>query len=123
MSKDNTFFTKDIYDTEIDLDVNGDVLERIYNCNVTTETILPIEFFYVSDREEKLKNLGLHLLSEFPQYADLKVQPYNDNYELTGTTHPIKMDLATVNEWNRKMWDLGYRFDCKLDGWQVGTQD
>jgi hypothetical protein len=124
MSKENTFFTKDVYDTEIGLDVNGDVLERIHSRpNVTPETSLPIEFFYVSDQEEKLKNLGLHLLAEFPEYTDLKVQPYNDKYELLGTSHPIKMDLASVNEWNQQMWDIGYQFDCKLDGWQVGTQN
>lgn len=124
MSKENTFFTKDVYDTEIGLDVNGDVLERIHSRhNVTPETSLPIEFFYVSDQEEKLKNLGLHLLVKFPEYTDLKVQPYNDKYELLGTSHPIKMDLATVNEWNQQMWDIGYQFDCKLDGWQVGTQN
>jgi hypothetical protein len=124
MSKDNTFFTKDIYDTEIGLDVNSDVLERIHSRrNVTAETSLPIEFFYVSDQEEKLKRLGLQLLTEFPQYTNQKVQPYNDNYELLGTSHPIKMDLATVNEWNQQMWDIGYQFDCKLDGWQVGTED
>jgi hypothetical protein len=118
--KDNTFFTKDIYDTEIALEVNGDVLERIYNSDVTPETSLPIEFFYVSDDVEKLKRLGLHLLTNFPKYIDLKVQPYNGNFELLGTTHHIKMDLSTINEWNQQMWDMGYEFDCKLDGWQVG---
>ena len=35
--KENTFFTKDIYDTEIALDVNVDVLERIHKSNVTPE--------------------------------------------------------------------------------------
>jgi regulator of ribonuclease activity B len=121
MSNNNTFFTKDIYDTKIGLDVNGDVLESIYSSGVTPETNLPIEFFYLSDEEGKLKTLGLHLLEEFPQYTDLKIQPYEDKFELYGITHPIKMDLASVNEWNQKMWDIGYRFDCKLDGWQVGT--
>lgn len=119
--KDNTFFTKEIYDTQIDLHVNGDVLKRIYNSNVMPEASLPIEFFYVSDQKEKLKNLELYLLSEYPEYTKLKVQSYNDKFELLGITHPIKMDLATVNEWNREMWDIGYQFDCKLDGWQVGT--
>jgi hypothetical protein len=118
--KENTFFTKDIFDTEIALDVNADVLERIYNSNVTPETSLPIEFFYVSDQEEKLKHLGLHLLTNFPKYTDLKVQPYNEIFELLGNTHPTKMELGTINEWNQQMWDIGYVFDCKLDGWQVG---
>jgi hypothetical protein len=120
--EDNTFFTKEIYDTEIGLDINVDVLKRIYSSNVTPETMIPIEFFYVSDKEEKLKELGLHLLSEFPQYADFKIKPSNKNYELLGMTSPIQMELSAVNEWNKEMWDIGYEFDCKLDGWQVGTQ-
>lgn len=121
--KDNTFFTKDIYDTEIGLDVNGDVLERIHNSTVTTETSLPIEFFFVSDQEEKLQSLGLQLLIDFPGYTNLKIQPYNDNFELSGLTHPIQMKLLIVNDWNQKMWDIGYKFDCKLDGWQVEHQN
>ena len=72
---DNTFFKKDIYDSEIGFDINKDVLERIYNSNVSPETSLPIEFFFVSDLEDKLKILGLYLLEEFPQYDDLKIQP------------------------------------------------
>jgi hypothetical protein len=118
---DNTFFTKDIYENEIGLDVNADVLKSVYNSNVTSDTILPIEFFYVSDQETKLKELGLHLMTQFPTYNDFKVQRYNDIFELRGTTHPIKMDITSVNEWNQKMWDIGYQFDCKLDAWQVGT--
>lgn len=119
--KDNTFFTTDIFNTEISLDVNADVLERIYNSNVTPETSLPIEFFFVSDKEEMLNNLGLHLLSNFPEYTDLKIQHYNGNFELLGNTHPIKMELSVINKWNQEMWVAGYKFDCKLDGWQVGT--
>lgn len=119
--KENTFFTKDIYDTEIRLDVNADVLRRIYGSDVSPGTELSIDFFYISDQEEKLKKLGLHLLEIFPHYTDLKVQPYSDHYELLGITNPIKMDLENINRWNQKMWDIGYEFDCKLDGWQVGT--
>lgn len=112
---------KDIYEIGIRLDVNVNVLERIYSSNVTAEKSFPIEFFYVSDQEEKLKSLGLYLLKEYPQYTDLRIKPYQDNYELLATTHPIKIDLASVNEWNEMMWDIGYQFDCKLDGRQVGT--
>ena len=34
-SHTNTFFTKEVYDTEIRLDVNKDVLERIYDDGVS----------------------------------------------------------------------------------------
>ena len=121
MRNENTFFTKDIYDTEMALDVNADVLERLYkNSNLKLETSLVIEFFFVSDEEEKLKRLGLYLLSNFPEYIGWKIQPYDRNFELLGNTHPIKMELTAINEWNQQMWDIGYEFDCKLDGWQVG---
>ena len=74
--KENTFFTKDIYETEIALHVNAEVLERIYSSNLTSEIRLPIEFFYVSDQEVNLKRLGLYLITNFPKYNDLKVQNY-----------------------------------------------
>ncbi len=117
----NTFFTKDIYETAIRLDVNNDVLERIYNSKITPESSLPIEFFYVSDKQEKLQNLGLYLLATFPEYTGFKVKPYNENFELLGLTAPVKMDIANINSWNQMMWDVGYEYDCQLDGWQVET--
>lgn len=117
--KNNTFFTKDIYETEIELDLNANVLERIYKSKISPASFLSIEFFFVSDKEEKLKRLGIYLLSAYPTYSSFKVQPYETNYELSGLTHPIQMKLSVIDEWNKKMWDIGYEFDCKLDGWQV----
>jgi hypothetical protein len=121
LGHENTFFTKEIYDSEIALGVNQEVLERIYGDGITTDTSLPIEFVFVSDHEQKLKNLGLALLSECPEYTGIRVQPYYANFELQGITQPVRMELQTINKWNQEMWDLGYQFDCKLDGWQVGT--
>jgi hypothetical protein len=117
----NTFFTKDVYDAEIGSEVNSAVQKRIYDSNVTRDKSLPIEFFYISDREEKLNRPERYLSVKFPEYSNLNIQPYNDNFELSGITHPVRMKLEAVNEWNRLMWDIGYLFDCKLDGWQVGT--
>lgn len=119
--KENTFFTKDIYDSEIALEVNADVLERIYNSNVSSQDNLPIEFDFISDSEKKLKTLGIYLLSIYPNYSALKVAPYEDLFELHGITEPIQMELDIINEWNKQMWDIGFEFDCKLDGWYVGT--
>ena len=53
----NTFFTKDVYDTEIRLDVNEDVLERIYNDGVSPSDKLPIEFVFITDLEENANRL------------------------------------------------------------------
>ena len=55
----NTFFTKDVYDTEIHLEVNDDVLQRIYEDHVKPTDRLPIEFVFITDvrgNAEMLKN-------------------------------------------------------------------
>lgn len=118
--RQNTFFTEEIYKTEIGLDVNEDVLKRIYNSNVTAKNWLPIEFFFISDDIDNVLDLQNHLKENFSHYTQLKVQPYENLYEVSGVTEPIQMSLDSVNSWNQEMWDLGYKFDCKLDGWQVG---
>jgi hypothetical protein len=121
MHDENTFFTKLVYNTEIRLDVNADVLNRIYSSKVSPNDKLPIEFFYVSDSIEKLKKLGVFLMINYPDYHSIKAKPYNNLFELSGVTEPMGMQIEIINAWNRLMWDAGYQFDCKLDGWQVGT--
>lgn len=119
--RENTFFTKDIYDSAIDLETNEDVLERIY-LDVSSDACLSIEFFFVSDSKEKLKALGVSMMEQFPSYYGFKIGSYEDVFQLTGETSPIQMELESINAWNRIMCDLGYAFDCKLDGWQVQTK-
>ncbi|WP_449438817.1 ribonuclease E inhibitor RraB [Pedobacter steynii] len=119
-NKINTFFTKDVYDTEIRLDVNEDVLERIYNDNISPNDELPIEFVFITDTEEKAKRLKQSLSLEFAIYNDLEVEETEDYWEVHGITNAIEMKIIKINEWNQVMWDFGYRYDCQLDGWQVG---
>lgn len=114
--KGNTFFPKEIFETKIGLEMNKDILYSLYKSGVTSEASLPIEFFFMSDHEEKIKRLYEFLIAEFPDYIDLEIRPKNDKYELSGKTSPIKMDLSSINAWNQQMWDLGYQFDCMLDG-------
>src|SRR5262245_54239407 len=119
--EENSFFTKEVYDSEIRLDVNEDVLKRIYNDNVQPTDKLPVEFFFVTDADVKALSLKSHLIKYFPAYSDIKAQDYSGGYEVVGVTDPIEMSISTINQWNQQMWDIGYEFDCKLDGWQVGV--
>lgn len=116
----NTFFSKDIYDTEIRLDVNEDVLERIYNGGVNAMDELPIEFVFITDTEKKATELKQSLSIQYSTYSTLKVQETEDYWEVLGITNPIEMSIDRINEWNQAMWDFGYHYDCQLDGWQVG---
>jgi len=47
--KQNTFFTEEIYRTQLGLDINEDVVKKMYGDNVKADDKLPIEFFFVSD--------------------------------------------------------------------------
>ena len=49
----NTFFDQESYKNDIELEVNEDVLERMYNDNVKPTDMLPIEFFFLTDTETK----------------------------------------------------------------------
>ena len=116
----NTFFSKEVYDNEIELDLNEDVLERIYNDGVTSSNELPIEFVFITDTEQKANQLKLMLSSTYPMYNDLRIDETEDYWEVHGITNAIKMEIDKINEWNQAMWDIGYKYDCQLDGWQVG---
>jgi hypothetical protein len=117
----NSFFAKDVYDTEIRLDVNEDVLERIYADGITSADKLKIEFVFITDTEEKAQKLKYYLSFHYTTYNDLEVAETEDLWEVRGITDPIEMHIDKINQWNEAMWDIGYDHDCQLDGWQVGV--
>lgn len=117
----NTFFTKDIYDNEIGLDINADVLEQIHNDGVTTNDKLPIEFVFITDAEDKANSLKAAISSLYIEYENVEVNETEDFWEVNGTTNTIKMSIDEINKWNQEMWNIGYKYDCQLDGWQVGV--
>ena len=119
-SQTNTFFTKDVYDTEICLHANEDVLQRIHNDGINPNDSLPIEFVFITDTDEKANKLRQQLALVYPTYVGLEIVETEDYWEVLGITNPIEMKIETINEWNQLMWDLGYQYDCQLDGWQVG---
>ena len=72
----DTFFTKDIYENEIELDINEEVLERIYNDNVKPTDKLPIEFAFVTDKETKAIVFKDYLSKDFPEYGEMRIGEY-----------------------------------------------
>jgi hypothetical protein len=116
----NTFFHKDSYDNDIELEINADVLERIYGDNILSSDELNINFAFVTDSRDKADIFAVILKSTFLNYSNINVGTYDDLFEVTGITDKIRMRIEEINEWNNRMWDIGYKYDCKLDGWFVG---
>jgi hypothetical protein len=117
----NTFFDEESYENDIELEVNEDVLERMYKDGIKPTDKLPIEFYFLTDTEIKATNLKNHFKTKFPQYQAIEIRGYEGDFEISGITDSKEMSLQSINEWNKVMWSFGYEFDCKLDGWQVGT--
>jgi len=122
-NQENRFFTEEEYLTEIGLDVNKDVLERIYADDIKPSDKLEIEFVFVTDTREKADRLVSKIITEYPNYSDIKVEKLEDYWEIYGATNEIVMALSDINNWNQALWDLGYQVDCKLDGWQVDASN
>ena len=116
---ENTFFLKNSYDTEIDLETNEDVLERIYNDNISIGEKLNINFAFITDTEEKAVYFSQKLMEKLPSYTNIKVDEYKEIFEVIGVTEKIQMSLVAINNWNKEMWDFGFEHDCKFDGWFV----
>ena len=117
----NSFFDRESYENDIDLETNEDVLKRIYDDGVNSNDKLPIEFFFLTDSETKAVTFRNRLELSFPEYREIEILDYKGDFEISGQTNPIQISLQSINEWNKAMWDFGYEFDCKLDGWQVGV--
>jgi hypothetical protein len=121
MNTGNTFFLKDTYNTDIDLETNEDVLERVYNDNILPTDKLNINFAFVTDTKDKADYFAKILKKSFKKYKDIEVARCGKLYEIVGKTEKIEMKIEDINKWNQEMWDFGYKYDCKLDGWFVGA--
>lgn len=117
----HTFFDQEAYENDIDLETNEDVLNRIHKDGIKPTDMLPIEFYFLTDTNLKATEFKNQLIREFPDYKKIEIRDYDGDFEISGITDPKAMNLGSINEWNRVIWDFGYQFDCKLDGWQVGT--
>ncbi|WP_443943939.1 ribonuclease E inhibitor RraB [Pedobacter sp. AW1-32] len=117
----NTFFDKETYDNDIALEINEDVLNRIYDDGISQNDKLPVEFVFITDTKEKALKLKESLQSDYPDYTAIKIEETEDCWEIHGITSEIEMSINAINNWNQHLWDLGYQFDCQLDGWHVAT--
>jgi hypothetical protein len=120
MTTKNNFFTLESYQNDIDLETNEDVIVSMYEDIISEDDKLKINFAFVTDTKHKADFFASKINSSYEQYSNIKINPYDELFEITGETNEIQMTLDNINNWNQEMWDFGYLYDCKLDGWHVG---
>ena len=120
MEQENRFFSKVNYESELsNQKINIDVLERIKNDSTITKDEMIFSFYYISDKRTKIDKLTDYLEKNETSQRIIELNQINNIWELNGRTYPLKLQIDTINLWERKMLDIGYRFDCKLDGWET----
>jgi len=92
-------------------------LNHLRNYGVCDDKELKIEFFFYSKDQAKADALANKLKER--KYEVETVESAGDKSLLlvTGWTTKMKMDDKTVERWTEDMCELGYRYDCKFDGW------
>ena len=123
MSAKNTYFPEEVYNSEINLSENDEVIKAMHKDGIKSTDQFPVDLYFMTDSEEKANNLKKAFESRFPDYTELDVADYGGDFEILVTTTPIEMNLKAVNDLNKIMWDLGYEFDCMFDGWEAGPLD
>lgn len=113
------FFTKEKYETELNQTVNIDVLERILNDSTITENEMIFSYYFITDDRVKIDSLIDYLKKNEPKQKIIELNKINKIWELNCRTYPIKLEIDSINKWEEKMWEIGYKFDCELDGWET----
>lgn len=119
MENKGRFFAKDKYENELNQSVNIDVLERIENDSTITKDEMVFSFYFITDKRAKIDSLIDYLEANEPNQQIIELNQVNEIWELNGRTYPIKLEIGSINKWERKMWKIGYKFDCELDGWET----
>jgi regulator of RNase E activity RraB len=92
-------------------------LKQLKTHGVTGEKELKLEFFFYTNTPKKAAGLHRELIklgysSEFGDSAA------DDNtLIITGWSLPIVMSPDNVEDWVKKMCNIGYAHDCLFDGW------
>ena len=117
------FFSKEKYETGLQQELNIDVLERIVNDSNYTSKEIILSFYFISDERKKIESLIDFFNDSLENHQVIELNQINNIWELNGRSNPIELQLESINNWERNLWEVGYKFDCLLDGWESTISD
>ena len=105
---------------ECQLKETAAILKRLNFSGITPQTKLRIDFTFLTNKEKKTSYLKSAL--EFKKYVTHPPQKNNKEWELTGRTPEIKMDIKTIKNWVYTMCTIGFEHDCEFKGWRPDSE-
>lgn len=108
---------KYIENQKMQIQLAPEVLNHLRDYGLSDDKELKLEFFFYSKTQVNADALA-HELTELKYEVETGKSAGSEKLILvTGWTVKMKMDDNTIQHWTEEMCDLGYRFDCKFDGW------
>lgn len=94
-------------------------LVRLREVNVEEEDTLKVDYFFYADTIEKAQELT-KALENFNYKVENKVDVNNKKlFIIQGQSTPIKMMHEVLRKWAVDMCELGYKYDCDFEGWEI----
>ena len=112
------FFSRNDYEEskEVQRMLNNKVLGIFHGFGGKSER-QQVEFFFYTDTLDKGNNLAIELTSLHYEVYGVDKCRDDGQYSVIGCTCPLKMDEDSLTGWSEQMCALGYKYDCKFDGW------
>lgn len=97
-------------------------IEKLVNlreANVEEEDMLKIDYYFCTDTVEKAQEL-IKALQHLDHSIENKISDSKKGVLIVkGTSTPVKMMHEVLRKWAFDMCDLGYKYDCNFDGWEI----
>ncbi|MGS4344572.1 tetratricopeptide repeat protein [Myroides odoratus] len=115
---DNTYITWDDFVDGFGREVASadDVFNNMVNNGLKDNTLIKMDFTFVSDKKENLIALSKFLKSHYP-YSVLEVKKFDKSWEINGETNEFPMTADNLMYWAIDMYKRGYEFDAKFDAY------
>ncbi|MES2863291.1 MAG: ribonuclease E inhibitor RraB [Bacteroidota bacterium] len=87
--------------------------------NIEEEDELKIEFNFYTNTLKKSEEFAKEI-QKLNYTVQNQVSPNNKGlFVINGLTTEMKMMHEVLRKWSLEMCDLGYRFDCNFDSWEI----
>jgi tetratricopeptide (TPR) repeat protein len=118
MVMDKLFFTKSDFSVGFGRELSAayDVYEQRMKSGIKEYALATYDFVFISDKNEKLERLGTFLSNNY-DYKITGLAEVNDYWELTGNAIEFPVDEENLRYWVIGLYDKGFEFDCRLDGY------
>ena len=117
--KDKRYVTEEAFKNNSSKQVEAvsTVLGVLRKHSLSDTNLRSLEFFFYTNTMEKAKLLTEELRKKEYSVAYRKSGYNKKQFVITGWTRKISIEDSALADWAKEMCELGYKYDCKFDGW------